>query len=347
MDSIAGCVVHPLVLLLLQTLHHSASELVCPSVGYLGSPANLTCISPSDVTSYGYTTSQGEVAAICNVPGSSCTSVGDYMASTINQTHSLLTIPAVQPAHVGEWRCHNSPCNLTVVKEPSCFLTYAANSSSRCDGGDLMAHVIGYYCSERVHLKLVSEGSDTELANETVHETKNITVQILVTSTPSNLVFTCGGYIRTIPCSCNKETVRTEREKKDGILNLQTFLIAGIFVSGFVITLIILTCVLVKRRTLKAGSEMQCSNTNSASAPPGDASGEPSDVHVWGVEGGGLGALDALPTAMEQEHHSPAMNIELSTFGLYSSDTTLLDDDFDYDGDDGDDDDDDDEFDVI
>ncbi|XP_046556099.1 uncharacterized protein LOC124265370 [Haliotis rubra] len=103
--------------LLLMYVSAGVSELICPSVGYLGSPANLTCISPSDVTSHGYTASQGEVAAICNVSNSSCTTVGDYRASTINQTHSLLTIPAVQPAHAGEWRCNTSSCNLIVVSK--------------------------------------------------------------------------------------------------------------------------------------------------------------------------------------------------------------------------------------
>ncbi|XP_067660781.1 uncharacterized protein [Haliotis asinina] len=313
-----------------------ASELICPSFGYLGSPVNLTCIQPSIVTSHGYTGSQGDTAAACNVSRSSCTSLGDYRAFTINQTHSILTIPAAQPAHAGKWSCQGSSCNLTVVKEPSCLLTDAANNSSLCDRGDLAVHVIEYYCSDRVHLKLVPEGA--ELANDTVLKTKNVTVQITVTSTPSDLVFTCGEYILTIPCSCKTENVRTGRYEKGSGLNQRAIVIAGIFVSGFFTTLIILTCVIGLRRYLKSLSEKQCSNMTSAPAPPDDAADERSHVHGWGREGRGFGALDALATAMEQDQHAPATNMELSTFGRCSSDSALSDGDFDDDDDDDDDD---------
>ncbi|XP_046377369.2 uncharacterized protein LOC124149682 [Haliotis rufescens] len=331
MDSAPLCAVCVLVLMLLIPESHGMSELVCPDVGYLGSPANLTCISPSNTTSRGYTTPQGEVAAICSLSSSSCTPMDNYMASTINQTHSILTIPAVQQTHAGQWKCTTHPwsplsCKITVVKEPSCLLTCATNSSPSCDGGDRAVHVIGYYCSEPVNMKLVSEGSDIKVTTETVTETKNKTVQIPVSNTTFNLVFTCGTYNKTLPCQATEGS--TELDEQGGILNQRTFLVAGILVSGFVFTLIAITTVLMKRRNSQAVPQMQCDDPPDVSAHSPNESDNPPDASMWGAEDCGLGVSDASPTVTDAEQHAPAENMELSTFGE-DCDIPLSDSDFD------------------
>ncbi|XP_071094701.1 uncharacterized protein [Haliotis cracherodii] len=332
MDSAPLCAVCVLALMLLIPVSNGSPELVCPDNGYLGSPAHLTCISPSNTTSHGYVSSQGEVAALCNVSSSSCTTMGNYTASTINQTHSSLTIPAVQQAHAGQWTCTILPssplsCYITVVKEPSCLLTCATNSSPSCDGGDRAVHIIGYYCSEPVHMKLVSEGSDIKVTTETVTEdTKNKTVQIPASNTTFNLVFTCGTYNKTLPCQAAESD--TELHEQGGILNQRTFLVAGILVSGFVLTLIAITSVLVKRRNSQAVPQMQCDNPPDASVHSSNASDNPPDASMWGGVDCGLGVSDASPTVTDAEQHAPAENMELSTFGV-DRDLPLSDSDFD------------------
>ncbi|XP_046555311.1 uncharacterized protein LOC124264610 [Haliotis rubra] len=193
-----------LTLLLFFLIHipNGAPELICPRVGYLGSPATLTCIVPSDETSYGYTTSQGEAAAICNVWSSSCTTSGDYMASTINQTHNLLTIPAVQPAHAGEWRCHNSPCNLIVVKLPVCAMTHHVTDPDTAEGVSLGVNIKGYYCSELAQLKIYTGENVLEYPNETVTNITDKTVRINKTDAGigTGLTFTCGDHRWNMSC---------------------------------------------------------------------------------------------------------------------------------------------------
>ncbi|XP_071095310.1 uncharacterized protein [Haliotis cracherodii] len=206
-------------LLLLLMIHESVGspELICPDVGYLGSPAHLMCISSSNITPHGYVTSQDEVAAICSLSSSPCTTMGNYMASTINQTHSSLTIPAVQQAHAGQWTCTIPPssplsCNLTVVKLPTCFTTSDVNITTLDVGEELSltVHIQGYYCSELVQLKVSTGRTDHEYFSETVTDITDKTVNIKINKTNSNfeaeLVFTCGGHSSTLPCNVTNGT---------------------------------------------------------------------------------------------------------------------------------------------
>ncbi|XP_071094866.1 uncharacterized protein [Haliotis cracherodii] len=202
----------PILLLLIHLQQGTSSpELICPDVGYLGSPAHLTCIPPSNIPSHGYMSSQGEIAAICSVSNSSCTTLGNYMASTISQTHSSLTIPAVQQTHAGQWTCTIQPwsplsCNFTVVKLPTCFTTSDADITTLDVGEELSltVHIKGYYCSELVQLKISTGRTDHENPGETVTDITDKTVNIPIYKTNSNfeaeLVFTCGGHSSTLPC---------------------------------------------------------------------------------------------------------------------------------------------------
>ncbi|XP_046377397.1 uncharacterized protein LOC124149702 [Haliotis rufescens] len=213
-----------LILLLLIHLQHGTSrpELICPEVGYLGSPAHLTCTPPRNITSHGYITPQGGVAAICNVSSSSYafTQIGNYMVSNIQQTHSSLTIPAVQQTHAGKWKCTILPwsplsCNFTVVKLPTCFTTSDADITSLDVGEELSltVHIKGYYCSELVQLKISTGRTDHEYRNETVTDITDKTVNIPIYKTNSNfeaeLVFTCGGHSSTLPCNVTNERTPT------------------------------------------------------------------------------------------------------------------------------------------
>ncbi|XP_048254120.1 uncharacterized protein LOC124149683 isoform X2 [Haliotis rufescens] len=253
-------------LLLLLMIYESvgSSELICPDVGYLGSPAQLMCIPPSNTTSHGYATPQGEVAAICNVSSSSCTPIGNYMASTINQTHSSLTIPAVQQTHAGQWKCtipHSSPlsCNITVVKLPTCFTTSDVSTTTLDVGEELFltVHIKGYYCSELVQLNVSTGRTDHEYLNETVtnitDKTVNIKINKINTIFEAELVFTCGGHSTTQPCNVTNGTPSStlDQNRKPRTPNAIGAVLVTVTVPITITIIIIVTCVCFKRRTIQ------------------------------------------------------------------------------------------------
>ncbi|XP_071095311.1 uncharacterized protein [Haliotis cracherodii] len=251
-------------LLLLMMIHESVGspELICPDVGYLGSPAHLTCIPPSNITSHGYVSSQGEVAVICNVSSSSCTTMGNYMASTINQTHSSLTIPAVQQAHAGQWTCTILPwsqlsCNIAVVKLPTCFITSDVNITTLDVGEELSlaVHIQGYYCSELVQLNVSTGRTDHEYPSETVTDITDKTVNIKINKTNSNfeaeLVFTCGGHSTTQPCNVTNGTPSSTPDQNITPGPPNAMVIIGVAVTVVITIIIIVTYVCFKRRTIQ------------------------------------------------------------------------------------------------
>ncbi|XP_071095931.1 uncharacterized protein [Haliotis cracherodii] len=251
-------------LLLLMMIHESVGspELICPDVGYLGSPAHLTCIPPSNITSHGYVSSQGEVAVICNVSSSSCTTMGNYMASTINQTHSSLTIPAVQQAHAGQWTCTILPwsqlsCNIAVVKLPTCFITSDVNITTLDVGEELSlaVHIQGYYCSELVQLNVSTGRTDHEYPSETVTDITDKTVNIKINKTNSNfeaeLVFTCGGHSTTQPCNVTNGTPSSTPDKNITPGTPNAVVIIGVAVTVVITIIIIVAHVCFKRRTIQ------------------------------------------------------------------------------------------------
>ncbi|XP_071094700.1 uncharacterized protein [Haliotis cracherodii] len=242
-------------------------ELVCPDVGYLGSPAHLTCIPPSNITLHGYVASQGEVAAMCNVLSSSCTTLGNYMASTINQTHSSLTIPTVQQAHAGQWKCTVTPssalsCYITVVKLPTCFTTSDVNTTTLDVGEELSLAVgiKGYYCSELVQLKISTGRTDHEYPNETVTEITDKTVNININKTNLNfeaeLVFTCGGHSSTLPCHATSRTSSTTPDqiitpRTPNAIDIIRVVLVTVPITITIIITIIVTYVCFKSRTIQ------------------------------------------------------------------------------------------------
>ncbi|XP_071095309.1 uncharacterized protein [Haliotis cracherodii] len=262
-------------LLLLLMIYESVGspELICPDVGYLGSPAHLMCISSSNITSHGYVTSQDEVAAICSLSSSPCTTMGNYMASTINQTHSSLTIPAVQQAHAGQWTCSIPPssplsCNITVVKLPTCHTTSDVNTTTLDDGEDLSltVYIKGYYCSELVQLKVSTGRTDHEYPNETVTDITDKTVNIKINKTISNfeaeLVFTCGGHSSTLPCHATSRTPSSIPDKNITPGTPNSMVIIGVAVTVVITIIVIVAHVCLKRRTIqqKVPQVLECPN---------------------------------------------------------------------------------------
>ncbi|XP_071095308.1 uncharacterized protein [Haliotis cracherodii] len=299
-------------LLLLMMIYESVGspELICPDVGYLGSPSHLMCISTSNITSHGYVTSQGEVAAICNVSNSSCTTMGNYMASTINLTHSSLTIPAVQQAHAGQWTCTILPssplsCNFTVVKLPTCFITSDVNITTLDVGEELSlaVHIQGYYCSELVQLNVSTGRTYHEYPNETVTDITDKTVYIKINKTSSNfkaeLVFTCGGHSSTLPCNVTNGTPSSTPDKNITPGTPNAVVIIGVAVTVVITIIIIVAHVCFKRRTIqqKVPPVLECPD------PPHMELREPlhntyASVEDLGAQGSGS-KKDTSPTCTE------------------------------------------------
>ncbi|XP_067660793.1 uncharacterized protein [Haliotis asinina] len=255
--------------LLLMFVLAGTSELICPSFGYLGSPVNLTCIQPSNVTTHGYTGSQGDTAAGCNVSFSSCTSLGVYKAFTINQTHSILTIPAAQPAHGGKWSCQASSCNLNVVKLPTCSMTHHVNATypGTAEGTSLEVNIKRYYCSVLAQLKLSTGDNVAEYPNETVTNITDKTVLINTTdsNTETELIFTCGNHRWNISCNLdNNENSTVPPSNQTSPSSPEKKVVRDYIVIGVVVlivlttTIIIITCLRRMNINRKVPPVLQC-----------------------------------------------------------------------------------------
>ncbi|XP_048254521.1 uncharacterized protein LOC124123204 [Haliotis rufescens] len=195
--------------------------------------------------------------------------MSNYMASTINQTHSSLTIPTVQQTHAGQWTCTILPwsplsCYITVVKLPTCFTTSDVTTTTFDVGEEmsLTVHIEGYYCSELVQLKVSTGRTDHEYPSETVTDITDKTVKIKIDKTntifEAELVFTCGGHSSTLPCHANSRTSSTTLDQNITPGTPNAINIIGVAVTVVLVTItiiititIIVTCVCFKRRTIQ------------------------------------------------------------------------------------------------
>ncbi|XP_067667937.1 uncharacterized protein [Haliotis asinina] len=184
-------------------------RLLCPEIGLLGSPTNLTCIEAKG--GYSFITPRGTSAATCETSAGKCISTGHFTASVINTTSIVLTIPDLLKSHAGVWKCgsdDNKPdppsCQMTVANLPTCTIT-----GRRYDDSDfivdeevaLKVNVTGYYCSESVQFQLQTGNIQTGLD----HSQWNATTSVIFNLTETHigevkLVFKCGGYRQALTC---------------------------------------------------------------------------------------------------------------------------------------------------
>ncbi|XP_046340899.2 uncharacterized protein LOC124121866 [Haliotis rufescens] len=190
------------------------ADLFCEEVVELGAPANLTCNIMHVSNAHSYSTPRGNTAASCDLSDGKCIQLGDFSASVINTTCSVLSIPTVLQSHGGKWTCsvdanqaNHDTCHMTVAKAPSCNITSDQNTSG-LSGDDVLVRTVvtGYYCSQVTHLQLLTGRTARNLMDTTVTD---ITDDVFVTSVSVTelifadvkLRFTCG--TRTWDVSCD------------------------------------------------------------------------------------------------------------------------------------------------
>ncbi|XP_071095237.1 uncharacterized protein [Haliotis cracherodii] len=247
-----------------------AGDFICPEAAELGSPVNLTCIQASGTRAHSYSTPSGTTAASCHLSDRKCIPLGDFSASVLNESCSVLAIPHLLQTHAGDWKCvvdANDPdpetCHISVEKSPSCRILSHNNMRTHRVGEELSltVNVTGYYCSESVLVQLRTGDITSSLLNETVTMVKDSTVNITFNMTASHfgdvvLVFSCGSKSRHVLCEglqALDQSISTVPTTQTAVTNRTTTQRAStdddhttvIIVVICVITIIILMIILV------------------------------------------------------------------------------------------------------
>ncbi|XP_048254523.1 uncharacterized protein LOC124126192 isoform X2 [Haliotis rufescens] len=184
---------------LLPQLSQGAAELVCPEIGFLDSPANLSCIGTG--STHSYIQPSGGVVTTCDMTIAYC--LPEAMVTIPNSSYSVLTLPRVNQSHAGHWACvigiSVSRCLMTVAKLPSCDIL--SNRSAE----EVTVRVQDYHCSDSIELYLKTGNFTGRLLNtsriKTTVGTDEITVNVTTSLVePKTLVFVCGNTSWEIAC---------------------------------------------------------------------------------------------------------------------------------------------------
>ncbi|XP_046340896.2 uncharacterized protein LOC124121864 [Haliotis rufescens] len=218
---------------------------------------------------HSYSTPHGHTAASCDLSDGKCIQLGDFSASVINTTCSVLSIPSVLQSHGGKWTCsvdanqaNHDTCHMTVAKVPSCNIT-SDQITSGLSGDDVLVLAVvatGYYCSQVNHLQLLTGRTATNPMDTTV---TNITDDVFVTSVSVTeltiadvkLRFTCGTRTWDVSCdgaehlpkrASDAETSATTASTDTNLSPESTAIVVSIPI--LILLLIIMTTVIYLRR---------------------------------------------------------------------------------------------------
>ncbi|XP_071095720.1 uncharacterized protein [Haliotis cracherodii] len=200
---------------LLTQLSQGAAELVCPEIGFLDSPANLSCSGTG--RAHSYIQPSGGIVTLCTMNTSTC--IPDVMVTIPNSSYSVLTLPRVNQSHAGRWTCsigdYVSCCLMTVAKLPSCGILSSRTAE------EVTVRVQDYHCSDSIELYLKTGNVPGRLLNTShinttggmFEITVNVTASLVETKT---LVFVCGNTSWEIACqeppSCDILSSRAAEE---------------------------------------------------------------------------------------------------------------------------------------
>ncbi|XP_048254116.1 uncharacterized protein LOC124149688 isoform X2 [Haliotis rufescens] len=200
---------------LLPQLSQGAAELVCPEVGFLDSPANLSCSGTG--RTHSYIQPSGGIVTTCNMTTATC--IPDVMVTIPNSSYSVLTLPRVNQSHAGRWTCsiwdYVTGCFMTVAKLPSCAIL--SNRSAE----EVTVRVQDYHCSDSTELYLKTGNVPGRLLNtsriNTIVDMIEITVNVTTSLVESKtLAFVCGNTSWEIACqeppSCDILSNRSAEE---------------------------------------------------------------------------------------------------------------------------------------
>ncbi|XP_046545802.1 uncharacterized protein LOC124255899 [Haliotis rubra] len=264
-----------MILLLLVTSAATVAvggRILCPEIGLLGAPTNLTCIEASRHLSF--ITPNGHSTAACDTSTGHCIPNGNFSASVINTTSSVLTITALMKSHAGTWKCSNDgdlpdppSCNMTVAKCPTCTITSWQNDDSNFTVDEevaLKVNVTGDYCSESALFQLQTGNIKTALNYSQWKENTDV----IFTLTESHLgevklVFICGGYSKALSCEGIqelKERIVPSSTDRAGTSTLAPVTETLVFIAPVCIVSVLLVLVIViflyKRRHRHRTSKM-------------------------------------------------------------------------------------------
>ncbi|XP_046329174.2 uncharacterized protein LOC124112999 [Haliotis rufescens] len=199
-------------ILVFMTTVYCTSKFHCPQMVELGSSMILTCYVDAAAKAHSYATPRRTTAASCDLAGGRCIPVGNFAASVINTTCSVLTVPKTRRSHGGVWKCvddaddpYPETCHVTVVEIPTCDVTSDKNISSLNEGDKLAlsVHLSRGYCSEPFLVTLTTGSVNITLTNHTVVNTTVWTTEFLVTGPhfgEVSLMYACGGSSWNVSC---------------------------------------------------------------------------------------------------------------------------------------------------
>ncbi|XP_046342516.2 uncharacterized protein LOC124123253 isoform X2 [Haliotis rufescens] len=231
-----------ILMLLVMVVSYSTEHVFCPEISQLGMPVNLTCNKADNLNVHSYLTPSGNPAASCDLADGRCVSQGDFTASVINTTSSVLTIPSVLQSHGGDWACvadaddpRPSTCRMTVAKFPSFNMVSVQESSSLTVGRELKVNITGFFCSEDMQLELLTVMDS--YSTPPLHTTADITERAFnTTGTQTKLLFTCGSHTQSLSCEGVQQQGRKHAECPSAGLQLSS-LVLGMGTMFMVISL--------------------------------------------------------------------------------------------------------------
>ncbi|XP_067651933.1 uncharacterized protein [Haliotis asinina] len=213
---------HPAIFVFIwMTAVYCASLFHCPQMVELGSSVNLTCFVKATSKAHSYTTPGGMTAATCSLSEGDCIPTGNFTASVINSTSSVLTIPKALETHQGVWKCvgnaddpYQETCRMSVVKIPTCEITSDQNISSITEGAmlTLAVNLTRSFCSVPSRIRLLTGTVSTSLNKGTGTDITPgvLTRNFNVTSShfgDVSVLYTCHGDSRNVSCTGVKELV--------------------------------------------------------------------------------------------------------------------------------------------
>ncbi|XP_067667562.1 uncharacterized protein [Haliotis asinina] len=191
---------------LVMVLSYCSGNLLCPKIAELGSTVNLTCIKRIATHAHSYSTPIGTTAATCDLSNRYCINLGDFAASVLNESSTILTIPRLLQTYAGAWACvadaddpKSEKCHLTVEKSPSCRIISPQNTRHLSVGEELSltVYVRSFYCSELVLIGVKTGNTTSHIINGTVSNVTDSTENMTFNMTASHfgdvtLEFSCG-----------------------------------------------------------------------------------------------------------------------------------------------------------
>ncbi|XP_071095932.1 uncharacterized protein [Haliotis cracherodii] len=222
-------------------------RLVCPKIGYLDSPVNLTCIGNG--STHSYKQPAGGVVTTCSLTTAKC--LPDVMVIIPNSSYSVLTLPRVNQSHAGNWTCsigeNVSGCVMTVAKLPSCIIL------SKRTAEEVTIRVQVYHCPDSIELYMDTGNLTRRLLNTSSTTNTGGMLEITVNETTSfeqtkKLVYFCGDKSSEIACEDRTPPIQKVQDN---------YIVIGVVVPFLFVTVIVVAIIIIIHKRKKKDQKDQ------------------------------------------------------------------------------------------